>query len=83
MSIAHVAGQASEVVSPQSHVFLGVFREPWEEFCSGVSAASIIQCSCGVSLQTFEALRKHWAMGHFDEPVYARIEDVLAKKGKI
>jgi len=50
-----------------------MFRPRWED----IKLRGYIQCSCGVVLQTQEAVREHWQRGHFDTPLY---EDICQKK---
>lgn len=51
----------------EKKIFVGMFRPPWEKISTG---GGYIQCSCGQILQTQEATREHWQLGHFDSPIY-------------
>jgi len=58
------------LVDPKIHKFIGMFRRPF----SLPQVAGYICCSCGQILQSFEAGREHWQMGHWDIPQYVTIE---------
>jgi hypothetical protein len=47
----------------------GMFRPLWEDFYKSVGGG-YVPCSCGAILQTQQAVREHWQLGHFDTPVY-------------
>lgn len=42
-------------------------RPGWYEFVKKTSGG-YLQCTCGRVLQTFEQVRDHWQLGHFDYP---------------
>ncbi len=59
----------------KNKICIGMHRPLWEDLLltiGSVQGVSIISCSCGSSLESFQSLREHWQMGHFDTPVYAK-----------
>jgi hypothetical protein len=57
-------------------IVIGMFRPLWEDVAN---VDGFTECSCGHILQTLEALRDHWQLGHFDTPIY---EDTINSKNK-
>ena len=43
----------------------GWVRPDFDELCKQLSGA-YVACSCGHILETFEQVREHWQLGHFD-----------------
>lgn len=67
-------------------IFLGYHRSPnppttkyRDQDTGEIKFADVMQCPCGQSLWTLEAIREHWSLGHFDTPIYATREEVIEK----
>ncbi len=65
----------------ETHVFIGMFRPPFESFhASGCPA-------CGQRFYTSvgyfsSAARECWQLGHFDQPCYRTHEEVVKMRGE-
>lgn len=64
-------------VSPQTHVFLGMYRPPLEKVQDDQRRTCGIQYPDG-----YRAIREHWLAGHFDIPQYRVIEDAKPERPK-
>lgn len=64
--------------STETRVFIGVFREPFQELYAKIRGF-YVSCNCGTVLKTVTQIRDHWARGCFDQPIYATRDEIIAK----
>lgn len=61
-----------EVIDPEKHKFIGMFRpatNPFHNF------GCFVVCNCGLTLQTPGEPHQHWQKGCYDKPQYVTIKE--------
>lgn len=66
----------------ETHVYIGVFRPPWDEVKQLERQIVTNGCRCGCSFACpyviqFDKLHEHYDRGCFDEPVYKTHEEMM------
>ena len=64
--------------SPETHVFVGMFRPPLNNFMHNANSKwDVFVCSCGSHLHYNCDIATHWRNGCMDTPVHKTIKEVV------
>lgn len=75
-----MAEKQEEKSTIEDKIFIGMCRPDWSTYENMPPGYFI--CRCGSTLQSFQAMRYHYEMGHMDYPISISLDEHYRRKEK-